>query len=69
MPRTFREELISLIATADQAQENIFDYLQALQKNKSHVKLNPADWPPWTYRETLEMLKKNQHQEVLFDSS
>lgn len=61
--------LISLIATADQAQENIFDYLQALQKNQSHVKLNPADWLPWTYRETLEMLKKNQHQEVLLDSS
>lgn len=51
--------LISLIATADQAQENIFDYLQVLQKNQSYIKLNPADWLPWRYREKLEMLKKN----------
>lgn len=61
--------LISLIATADQAEENIFDYLQALQKNQSHVKLNPAHWLPWTYRETLEILKKSQPQEALLDSS
>lgn len=50
--------LISLITTADQAQENIFDYLQALQKNQSQVKRHPTDWLPWTYRQTLEKLTK-----------
>ena len=45
--------LISPIATTDQAQENVFDYLQALQKNQNAVKANPAAWLPWTYRESI----------------
>jgi transposase len=45
--------LISLIATADQAQENIYDYLQALQKNQTSVKANPAYWLPWSYRKSI----------------
>jgi hypothetical protein len=62
--------LISLIATANQAQENIFDYLQALQKNQEHTKENPSAWLPWNYRETLESLQeKAQTNKVGSNSS
>lgn len=46
--------LISLIATAYGARENIYEYLTTLQKNKEYVKASPADWLPWTYRNTIE---------------
>ena len=62
--------LISIIATADQAQENIFDYLQALQKNQKHLKTNPDAWLPWNYRKTLESLKeKSLHDQMHLNSS
>ena len=52
--------LVSLIATADQAQENVFDYLQALQKNQKHIKENPSSWLPWVYRESLKALEEKK---------
>jgi transposase len=51
--------LTSIISTTNQAQENIFDYLQVLQKNQALIKLNPSEWLPWNYRETFELLKSN----------
>ena len=54
--------LISLIATTDQARENIFEYIQALQKNQARVKANPSAWLPWNYRETLAALSKHPEQ-------
>ena len=45
--------IISLIATAAQADVNSYDYLVALQKNRSKVKENPKDWLPWNYEKTL----------------
>lgn len=50
--------LISLIATAGQAQENVYDYLQALQKNRKLVKENPAAWLPWVYQESIKALEE-----------
>lgn len=52
--------LISIIATADQANENIYEYLQALQKNNEFVKQDPAAWLPWSYRATLAKLKQSK---------
>jgi len=49
--------LISLLATTYHAGENIFEYLQALQKNKTAVKDNPSDWLPWNYQQTLDALE------------
>jgi hypothetical protein len=46
--------LVSIIATANQANENIFEYLIELQKNKEKVKEDPGGWLPWNYRDTLE---------------
>ena len=50
--------LISLIATAYGAEVNIFDYFQALQKNKKEVKENPTVWLPWNYEQSLASLAK-----------
>ncbi len=45
--------LISLIATADQAGINSYEYLIALQRNRDAVKENPKNWLPWNYQKTL----------------
>jgi len=45
--------IISLIATAAQADVNSYDYLVALQKNRDKVKENPKNWLPWNYEKTL----------------
>ena len=47
--------LISLIATAYGAGVNIFEYLQALQKNQISVNANPSNWLPWNYEKSLEL--------------
>jgi hypothetical protein len=45
---------MTLIHTAELRHENPFDYLTALLRNAKAVANNPADWLPWTYRQTLE---------------
>jgi transposase len=35
-----------------------FDYLVALQRHADEVSLNPGDWMPWNYRETMARLSK-----------
>jgi hypothetical protein len=44
---------MSLIHTCELAGENPFDYLTELQKHAAEVSLNPKDWMPWNYRETM----------------
>jgi transposase len=51
--------LQSLIYTAKLTGVNPVDYLVALQKNKSAVHKNPADWVPWMYQKTLESMALN----------
>ena len=53
--------IISLIATADQAGENSYDYLVALQKNRDKVKANPKNWLPWNYQKTLAEANAIKH--------
>lgn len=45
--------LTSLIATADLAGINIFDYLRDLQRYRVEVRENPVGWLPWHYEETM----------------
>jgi transposase len=45
--------ITSLIYTCDLADENPFDYLNALQKNTDAVMRTPGDWLPWNYRNTV----------------
>ena len=54
-----RVECSEVIAT-DQAGENIFDYLNALQRHQQLIKENPSQWLPWNYRETLENLNQEK---------
>lgn len=63
--------LVSLIATTDQARENVFDYLQTLQKHQRHVKASPSSWLPWVYRESLKALddKEQVDEKSALDSS
>jgi transposase len=44
---------MSLIATARMAEVDPFDYLTELQRHAAQVTERPADWMPWSYRETL----------------
>jgi hypothetical protein len=44
---------MSLIHTAELNGENPFEYLVALQKHHKEVAANPAEWMPWTYRDTF----------------
>jgi transposase len=53
--------IISLIATAAQADVNSYDYLVALQKNRDKVKENPKNWLPWNYEKTLSEANIIEH--------
>jgi len=44
---------MSLIHSAELNGANPFEYLVALQKHHQDVAANPAEWMPWTYRDTL----------------
>jgi len=44
---------MSLIATAVLNDVNALDYLTEVQRHAKAAAENPADWLPWTYRETL----------------
>ncbi|PIE42910.1 MAG: hypothetical protein CSA50_07740 [Gammaproteobacteria bacterium] len=45
--------LTSIIATAAEANVNLFEYLTDLQRNRDQVKTNPEQWLPWVYAERL----------------
>ncbi len=45
--------LQSLICTCIGAKQNPVEYLTALQVHKSAVRLNPGEWMPWNYKETI----------------
>ena len=47
---------MSLIYTAELRGDNPFEYLTAVLRNEKAVAANPADWLPWTYRDTLARL-------------
>jgi transposase len=53
--------IISLIATAAQADVNSYEYLIALQKNRKRVKENPKNWLPWNYEITLAEANVIEH--------
>jgi hypothetical protein len=45
---------MSLIHTCELNGVNAFDYLIELQRNAGALRLNPGDWLPWNYRQTLD---------------
>jgi transposase len=48
---TIGDIVTSLIATASDAQINVFEYFILLQEEKEAVKANPAKFLPWNYTE------------------
>jgi transposase len=44
---------MSLIHTAELRGANPFDFLTQVQRHQRAAAANPADWLPWTYRDTL----------------
>ena len=44
---------MSLIHTCELNTVNPYDYLTELNKHASELSVHPADWMPWTYRDTL----------------
>lgn len=49
--------LTSIIATAAQAQINLFEYLNAVQRHRARVAGDPAKWLPWNYAIPLQEQK------------
>jgi hypothetical protein len=47
---------MSLIHTAELSGADPFEYLVALQRHSDKLEQSPADWMPWSYRETLERM-------------
>ncbi len=45
---------MTLIHTCALNDVNPFEYLTELQRNAEDLAAKPADWMPWTYRQTLE---------------
>jgi transposase len=45
---------MSLIHTCELAEVNPFDYLTELERHADEVSLNPQDWMPWNYQQTLD---------------
>jgi len=45
---------MSFIHTCELNGVNPFDYLTELQKHANELSARPADWMPWTYRDTLQ---------------
>jgi len=41
--------ITSCIATSMQADVNVFDYFNAIQRNSAAVKNDPSAWLPWNY--------------------
>lgn len=50
--------LISLIATAYSADENVYDYLVALQRHQQQIKKKPEAWLPWNYKNALDAIER-----------
>ncbi len=51
---TIGDILMSVIRTARAAGVNPFVYLTEIQRRKSQVFKNPADWLPWNFLNTLQ---------------
>jgi transposase len=60
---------MSLIYTAELNGESPFDYLVALQRNHEAAAAAPADWMPWSYRETVARLGKGAAQPAAPDTA
>jgi len=45
--------ITSLIATAMQADINVFDYFNAIQRHSQEVKEQPEKWLPWNYEQSI----------------
>ena len=44
---------MSLIHTCELGGANPFDYLTELERHAGEMSLNPQDWMPWNYQQTL----------------
>jgi hypothetical protein len=51
---------MSLIHTCELGGVNPFDYLTEIERHADHVGMNPRNWLPWNYRETLEAMNHGQ---------
>ena len=49
---------MSLIHTCQLNGVNSFDYLVELQRHADELAKNPADWMPWSYRDTLARIRQ-----------
>jgi hypothetical protein len=50
---TVGDVITSMIATAAEAEINVFEYFTALQQNKAQVKASSENYPPWNYLDNI----------------
>ena len=50
---------MSLIHTGQLNGVNSFDYLVELQQHADQLAKSPADWMPWSYRDTLAQIRQD----------
>jgi transposase len=53
---------MSLIHTCELCGVNSFDYLTELQRHAADLAMNPGDWLPWNYRETLARVRASESE-------
>ena len=56
---------MTLIYTAQLHGENPFEYLTALMRHARDVAQTPADWLPWTFRDTLRRIAERHAANLL----
>jgi hypothetical protein len=49
---------MSLIHTCELCGANPFDYLTELERHANELSLNPQNWMPWNYRQTLDDVRR-----------
>lgn len=56
---------MSLIYTCELNGANAYDYLTELQRHAKEVAASPAEWMPWSYRDTLDHIQRVRDQGLL----
>lgn len=49
---------LSIISTCQLNKVNPHEYLTAIQIHSAQLRASPADWMPWTFKDTMERLKR-----------
>ena len=58
-------DLWTLIVTAILAEQNVYEYFNAIQRYPQDVRDNPDLWVPWRYKQRVEELERSREQSAI----